>query len=368
MDSLELNKAAAAVLVAGIAFVGSGLIGQALIDPSVPAKPHIPIPAEPGAPAATAAAPEPPIGVLMASATAEQGEALTKAQGCVACHTFTKGGKAGVGPNLYGVVGAPHGHMEGFQYSDALKSKQGPWTFAELSTWLTKPSAYAPGTKMSYAGLADPKKRADIIEYLRSLSDNPEPKPPVEASTASATPANPVSAGATANNGVQPGANAGGSGGGAEPIDTRLAAADPKAGEADTKKLGCVACHTFNEGGKNGIGPNLYGVVGSKIGDKNDYSFSAVLKAKPGQWTFAELDKWLTKPMAYAPGTKMTFVGVANPKERADVIDYLRSLAANPEPVPPKVAAYAAFRPGAAFGCACASARQASTASCSELV
>ena len=334
MDSLELNKAAAAVLVAGIAFVGSGLIGQALIDPSVPAKPHIPIPAEAGAPAVAAAAPEPPIGVLMASATAEQGEALTKAQGCVACHTFTKGGKAGVGPNLYNTVGNVHGHMEGYQYSAALKSKDGPWTYQELNEWLTKPSAYAPGTKMSYAGLADPKKRADIIEYLRSLSDDPKPKPPVEASTANATPANPASAGATANNGVQPGANGGG--GGVEPIATRLAAADPKAGEADTKKLGCIACHTFNEGGRAGVGPNLYGVVGAPHGHMEGFSYSAALKAKTGPWSFAELDTWLTKPMAYAPGTKMTFVGVANPKERADIIDYLRTLSATPEPIPGK--------------------------------
>jgi cytochrome c len=179
MDSLELNKAAAAVLLAGIAFVGSGLIGRALVNPEIPEKVAINI-AVPE-PAATAGAgptaPEPPIGVLLASADASKGEAQVKAQGCVACHTFNKGGAAGVGPNLYGVVGAPHGHMPGYQYTNALKSKQGPWTFEEMSAWLTKPSAYAPGTKMSYAGLADPKKRADIIEYLRTLSDNPEPKP-----------------------------------------------------------------------------------------------------------------------------------------------------------------------------------------------
>ncbi len=342
MDSLELNKAAAAVLVAGIAFVGAGLLGTALIDPTVPAKPHLPIPADASAPVAAAAkAPEPPIGVLLASASAPDGEALTKAQGCVACHSFTKGGKAGVGPNLWNTVGNVHGHMEGYAYSAALKGKEGPWTYQELNEWLTKPAAYAPGTKMSYAGLGDAKKRADIIEYLRTLSDDPKPKPPVEAAAATASntnaaPPNPATAGTSANGGAQPNANPGGGPMAAVPIAERLASADPAAGMADTKKLGCVACHSFTDGGKNGIGPNLYGVVNSKIGEKDGYAFSAALKAKPGAWSFDQLDEWLTKPSAYAPGTKMSFVGIANPKDRADVIDYLRTLAADPAPIPGK--------------------------------
>ncbi len=179
MDSLELNKACAAVLLAGIAFVGAGVLGNALVHPHQleHAAITINVPDANQPTGGASAAPEPPIAVLLASADAARGEAGVKAQGCVACHSFNEGGKVGVGPNLYGVVGAPHGHQQGFQYSASLKAKPGPWTFDEMSAWLLKPNAYAPGTKMSYAGLADPKKRADIIEYLRTLAANPEPKP-----------------------------------------------------------------------------------------------------------------------------------------------------------------------------------------------
>ena len=119
-------------------------------------------------------------------------------------------------------------------------------------------------------------------------------------------------------------------------METLLATADPQQGEADTKKLGCVACHTFNEGGKAGLGPNLYGVVGAPHGHMAGFNYSTALKSKPGPWTYDELYKWLKKPSEYAPGTRMTFVGISNPKDRADVIDYLRTLSPKPEPVPSK--------------------------------
>jgi cytochrome c len=175
MDSMEVNKAIAAVLVSGIAFFVAGLVASGIVHPVHLTKSAIVI--EGAAPAATATAPEKPISELLAAADPNKGKALTASAGCVACHTFTEGGKAGVGPNLYGVVGAEHGHMAGFAYSDALKGKAGPWTFDELDAWLKKPSAYAPGTKMSFAGLADGAKRADIIDYLRTLAANPEPLP-----------------------------------------------------------------------------------------------------------------------------------------------------------------------------------------------
>lgn len=179
MDSMEINKGMAAVLVAGIVFFLAGLIGMNLVSEKHLDKLAIEIQ---GAPAAEAAAsapkPEalPPIAPLLAKADVATGESTVKKL-CTACHTVNEGGKAGVGPNLYGVVGAAHGHMEGFNYSAGMKAKTGPWNFNELNEWLHKPSAYVPGTRMGFAGISNDQQRADVIAYLRSLSPNPVPLP-----------------------------------------------------------------------------------------------------------------------------------------------------------------------------------------------
>jgi cytochrome c len=195
MDSIEVTKVSTAVLVAGIAYFLAGTIGANLVHPTHLEKPAIEIkgaaPEAASAPAAEAQLA--PIGPLLAAADPAAGGTTFK-QLCSACHTADQGGKAGIGPNLYGVVGGPHGHMEGFNYTAGLKAKSGPWTFDELNEWLHKPSSYVAGTRMTFAGIGNDKTRANVIDYLRTLSPTPEPLPAAGAAPAPApaTPAAPA--------------------------------------------------------------------------------------------------------------------------------------------------------------------------------
>lgn len=116
-----------------------------------------------------------PIDTLLASASAERGAQVAKQ--CQACHNFEEGQGPKVGPDLYNVVGRKIASAQGFNYSSALKSKNGTWDFNALNAWLSKPAAYAPGTAMTFAGLSNDKQRADVIAYLDTLSKNPVPLP-----------------------------------------------------------------------------------------------------------------------------------------------------------------------------------------------
>ncbi len=132
----------------------------------------------------------------------------------------------------------------------------------------------------------------------------------------------------------------------AVPIGAMMAVADASHGAEVFKK--CAACHTVNQGGANGIGPNLYATVGEAIAQgKAGYAFSDALKAKGGKWDFEQLNQWLISPRKYAPGTKMTFAGLGDAKDRADVILYLNSQGSN-MPLPPPPAAASAPAPAAA--------------------
>jgi cytochrome c len=189
MDTMEVNKVIAAVLVGGILFFLTGLLGDHLVHQTELEKTVLAIAAAPEPSAGGPAAPTGPgdITPLLASADPKVGDQYAH-RVCVACHTFDKGGKNGVGPNLYGVVERPRDDEPGFSYSPAMEKFKGqPWSFDALNEWLYKPSAYVPGTRMSFAGITNDKQRADVIAYLRTLSDNPVPLP--EAKPAAPAPA-----------------------------------------------------------------------------------------------------------------------------------------------------------------------------------
>lgn len=173
MASLELNKAFAAVLTAGVCFMTAGEIGKLVIGAERPHHSAIAIGETRQAAALAPAAPAAlePITPLLAAANVQAGQQLAARQ-CGACHSFNEGGRHAVGPNLYAIMGAPHAAKDGFNYSAALRAKQGPWTNEEMSAWLARPSTYAPGTRMAYAGLGAAQQRADVIAYLRSISPN----------------------------------------------------------------------------------------------------------------------------------------------------------------------------------------------------
>jgi cytochrome c len=338
MDSMEVNKAFAAVLTAGIVFMVAGVVGQQIVRPEMPHHAAIQI----GAPAApTTAAPAAPtlepVSPLLAAANPQNGQLLAQ-RNCAACHSLNEGGRSGVGPNLYGIMGAPHAHIEGFNYSAALRAKQGPWTYEEMNAWLARPSTYAPGTRMAYAGMPSVQQRADLIAYLRSLAGTPIPLPEAVAPAAAAPAAAPAAAApaAAAPAAAAPAAPSPAAApaiAGLDPIGPLLATADIAAGEQLARQQ-CGICHTFTEGGRNGVGPNLWNVVGGPHAHAEGFNYSPALRGKDGPWTYEELNAWLYRPMQYAPGTRMAYAGMNNPQNRANVIAYLRSLSANPQPLP----------------------------------
>ncbi len=176
--SLEANKAFAAVLTAGIAFMVAGFIGSVVVKPHRLDKTAITIEgvgAGAAAPAAEAAIPD--ISPLLAAANVDNGRQAA-ARLCSACHTFEEGQANKVGPNLYGVVGGPHAHRADFNYSSAMAAlKDKPWGYEELNHFLQGPARYIRGTRMAFAGISNVQQRADVVAYLRSLSASPQPLP-----------------------------------------------------------------------------------------------------------------------------------------------------------------------------------------------
>jgi cytochrome c len=171
----DLAKAGFGFVCALLLGVVVSLLGDVLVSPI---RPKIAGYTFPVAAPVAAAAKESKVAVvtvedLLAKADPARGREL--AQVCGACHSFSKIGATKFGPNLYGVVGRPKHSFPGFAYSDGMKAKAGSWTFADIDTWIANPKAVVADTRMNFPGEPDPAKRADIIAYLRTLSDSPVP-------------------------------------------------------------------------------------------------------------------------------------------------------------------------------------------------
>ena len=176
MDSFELNKIIAAVLMVALLVIGLGKIADVAFHVKKPKNPGYKVEGQVQLASSTSKATEVvekiDIATLMAQGDVNKGEKIFKK--CAACHSINKGGPNKIGPALYNVVGRKVGGLEDYRYSKTLASYGKEWSFEELNGFLIKPAAYLKGTKMSYAGLKKEVDRASVIKYLNQNSDNPK--------------------------------------------------------------------------------------------------------------------------------------------------------------------------------------------------
>ena len=367
MDSFEFNKIAGAVLFAALVAFGLGMVSDIIFEGREAEAPGYVIEvAEISEATGGEEAAEEPIAGLLASADAGAGKGAAKK--CAACHKFEVGGANSIGPALWNIVNRPVAAVEGFKYSAAMTAlAEGGtvWDYEHLNGFLTAPKKYVSGTKMAFAGMKKPTERADLIAYLRSLADDPAPLPQAAAAEAPAempaeTPTAEAPTAETAMVAPTPAVEApAAEAPAAEAPAAEVAPAEAPAAEVapveapaspvlamvgemsveDGKKVAkkCAACHAFDEGAKNKVGPPLWGIVNRTAGLAEKFKYSAAMKAfgeNGGAWDYATLDAYLANPKGKVPGTKMGFAGLKKEKDRAAILAYLRTLAGEPVALP----------------------------------
>tara|TARA_B100000282_G_scaffold270199_1_gene224093 strand:- start:198 stop:740 length:543 start_codon:yes stop_codon:yes gene_type:complete len=180
MDSFEINKIIAAVLMVALLIIGIGKLSDIIFYVEKPKTPGYAVELEQAVASSAQSNSEKTvekidIASLMSLGDLSTGEKVFKK--CAACHSIVKGGKNNIGPALYNVVGRKVGVVSDYKYSKALANYEKEWTFEELNGYLIKPAKWIKGTKMAFAGLRKEKDRASVILYLNQNSDNPLPLP-----------------------------------------------------------------------------------------------------------------------------------------------------------------------------------------------
>ena len=179
MDSFEINKIVAAILMVALLIIGIGKLSDIIFYVEKPEKPGYVVELDQAVTSSISAESleeeKIDIAALMALGNVVDGEKVFKK--CAACHSIIKGGKNNIGPALYNVVGRKVGGVADYKYSKALAAYDKEWSFEELNGFLIKPAKWIKGTKMAYAGLRKEKDRASVIKYLNENSDNPKPLP-----------------------------------------------------------------------------------------------------------------------------------------------------------------------------------------------
>lgn len=179
MSGLRGNMFFAAILIALLLAIVASIVSDMLVTPKMLEKNVFVVEVPETSGRATLKTPKTdivePVSPILAAGDIEKGKRVAKK--CVQCHSFNKGDAHKIGPNLWDIVGAEKVKKEGYSYSSAAKKTTGVWSYENLSAFLYKPRQYMPGTKMSFAGLKKVKDRANLIAYLRTLSDSPQPLP-----------------------------------------------------------------------------------------------------------------------------------------------------------------------------------------------